>query len=121
MESKKISKSIDNLQLFNENKDLQLKLMVTIKKYNAKIQEKRKTIEFLFKIKEADQKKLNNLYKDCHKDNPKYQQILTEIRMLQKDIIATKKIIAQMLDEEAEIWKKITCCKIERSKIIKID
>ena len=111
MESKKIP----------QHKDLQLKLLLTIKKCEEEIQEKRKKLEFLFKIKEADEKKLNNLYKHCQYNNPKYQQIQTEIRMLQKDVIAAKKIITQMLDEEAEIWNKIKCCKSEISEIIKID
>ena len=103
------------------NKDFQHSLLLTIRKYNKEIQEKRKEMDYVFKIKKANEKKLNNLFYNLDYNNPRNKNIQTEIRILQKDIIAAKKIITQMLDEEAEIWKKIKCCEAEVSQILKIN
>ena len=86
-----------------------------------KYKKKEKKMDFVFKIKKADEKKLNNLFINLNYDDPKNKNIQTEIRILQKDIIAAKKIITQMLDEEAEIWKKIKYCESEVSQILKIN
>ena len=81
----------------------------------------RKQIKLMFELKKANEKKINSLNMAYYPANPKYQKVQKEIRILQKDIIAAKKGITQMLDEEAEIWKEIRRCKSELSQIIKVE
>ena len=99
---------LTTLTSLNQIEDLQLKMQTELKKCKQELQLRRKTIEKLHEIKEADEWKLLSLehHHHLHPDDPKYQRLQEEKNTLEKGFNNAMKTIIQIMDEEKKSFIK---------------
>ena len=93
----------------NNTEDYQSTLQLKISRLTKKLEQKRKFISTLYKIKENDEWALcglsNHYY--IHPNDPKYQEIEEDKCNLQESCENAKLAITQLLQEELEMKEEI--------------